>query len=261
MRNRTRTLEDAKNEVQQLAQEKYHELKTRLDTVAKQLTDTQKEHSTIETALKAHLEEFPGIENTRKKPGPKPGPKAHKVEAVTTPTPKVRKKPGPKPGSKRVKAEAAPATTKTRKKPGPKPKKEKAAKVAKVAKATTGAKRSPAAKSRAAEGRRAVASGDRPPIKVAIQQVMGDEILGGDEVLARLEKKGWVPNAKEPRKYVGYLLSASREFFEAVPGRRGFYHSKAAGKSSTSTAPKKSKKASSADEVLESFGVSTSPAS
>ncbi len=146
---------------------------------------------------------------TRKKPGPKP-----KAEA-TSEEPKVRKKPGPKP---KVKPEGSVEEPKVRKKPGPKPK-PKAEKEA--APKTAGA-------SRAAEGRRAVARGDRPSIKQAIVQVMGTDVCNAEEVYKRVEAKGWLPSASDPKVYIGYTLSSQKEIFDRVPAKgRGFYRVKA----------------------------------
>jgi len=148
----------------------------------------------------------------RKKPGPKP--KAATSEAA--PPEKPRGKPGPKPKPKTE--PEAPA--KPRGKPGPKPK----AKVESEAKTETG---KTAGKSRAAEGRRAVARGERPPIKQAMAHVMGGDTCNPAMVLERLVAKGWTPSAGDPKTYVGYMLSSTKEMFVRVPAKgRGFYRVK-----------------------------------
>lgn len=144
-------------------------------------------------------------------PAKKPAAPAKKASA---------KKPAAKaaPAKKSAKAAAPKAAKKVKAKAAPK----KAAKAA--PKKTTAKKASKAAIKRAAEGRAAVARGDRPAIKDAMVQVMGKEVINADEVTARLEKKGWLPNANEPRVYIGYLLSSTKTHFEAVKEKgRGFY--------------------------------------
>lgn len=194
---------------------------------------------------------------TRKKPGPKP--KAKPVETAAE-EPKVRKKPGPKP---KAKPEGTVEEPKVRKKPGPKPK-PKAEKEA--APKTAGA-------SRAAEGRRAVARGDRPSLKHAIVQVMGTDVCNAEEVYKRVAAKGWLPSASDPKQYIGYTLSSQKEVFDRVPAKgRGFYRVKAEASASveetvedvkTEEKPETkrdtngtSKRASSTDEVLAEAGIS-----
>lgn len=118
----------------------------------------------------------------------------------------VRRKPGPKPGAKRGRpAKAKAETTASR------PKK----------KAEGG--------SRAVEGRRAVARGERPTIKDAIIQVIGGDVCNAIEVYERLHAKGWLPNATEPRQYISFVLSSTKSkdgkpVFERVQGKgRGYY--------------------------------------
>lgn len=147
-----------------------------------------------------------------------------KVEA-----PKQRKKPGPKPGAKRgrPKKVAAPVKAKVKGKPGPKPKaKAKPAKPVKKAKAKPVKKgRKPRNKNpRAAEGRAAVARGDRPPIKEAVRTVMSNKTMNAGEILDLVKAKKWTPNANDPKGYIAYILSANKDTFERVPAKgRGFY--------------------------------------
>lgn len=64
----------------------------------------------------------------------------------------------------------------------------------------------------------------KPPIKQAIAQVMGSEVCNADTITARLEEKGWLPAAHDPRTYVAYLISASKDMFTRCPkSGRGFY--------------------------------------
>ena len=75
--------------------------------------------------------------------------------------------------------------------------------------------------SNVAAGRRAVARGDRPPMKEAIALIMGDKETEIGEVVAALEKKGWLPNTPHPRPYVNCFLANSKDVFERVS--RGKY--------------------------------------
>jgi hypothetical protein len=254
------------------------------------------EASTKKAEVEAQLAKFNQVFGgealpTRKKPGPKPKAKAAAVVAA----PAERKKPGPKPGAKKIKmkpgpkpgakaAAAAASKPGPKAKPGPKPKKVSAKASAKKTGAKPGPK--PAASKRAAAGREAVKAGLRPPIKDAMAQVMGEEVLNADTIFERLEKKEWLPNAKKPRAYIGYLLSATKERFESVPTKgRGFYRvkdktSKANGggkkteETKAATVPAKvetkasepkvaaaEKATTSADDVLAELGMSSAEAS
>jgi uncharacterized protein YnzC (UPF0291/DUF896 family) len=85
--------------------------------------------------------------------------------------------------------------------------------------------------SRAADGRRDVASGKRPTIKQACAQVLGNETLDTKEVVARLEKNGWMPNTNNPAGYINFVLSSAAkkgDTFERVD--RGQYRVKGASK-------------------------------
>lgn len=99
---------------------------------------------------------------------------------------------------------------------------------------------------RALKGRQQVASGSRPPIKEAIVRVMGAKVMHTSEVLAALEAKGWAPAAKDPKQYVGYVLSSATDFFARVKAKgRGFYKVKAKG-TALATAKTSKKKATKA---------------
>lgn len=105
-------------------------------------------------------------------------------------------------------------------KPGPKPKKAASSEDAAPKTTTEG-------KNRAAKGRRAVARGERPSLKDGMVQVMGSETCNAEEVAERLAKKGWTPDAKDPKQYIGYMLSSTKTHFERVPAKgRGFYRVK-----------------------------------
>jgi hypothetical protein len=70
--------------------------------------------------------------------------------------------------------------------------------------------------SNAAEGRRAVARGDRPTMKEAIATVIGKATMGAAEVVEGLEKRDWVPNAAKIQQYVSFLLSNNKDVFERI---------------------------------------------
>jgi len=54
--------------------------------------------------------------------------------------------------------------------------------------------------------------------------VLGNKVMSGDDIYAGLIERNWLPNSKEPRKYVGYLLSSTKDRFEAVKtAGRGMY--------------------------------------
>jgi len=112
--------------------------------------------------------------------------------------------------------------------PKPAPKK-KAKKKASKPKKKAAAKPNP----RAAEGRRAQARGDRPPLKQAIAVVMGKATMDAATVVKALKARGWLPNAEDPHQYASFMLSSSRDVFERV--RRGFYRVKAQPKLSPAT--------------------------
>lgn len=79
--------------------------------------------------------------------------------------------------------------------------------------------------SAAAEGRRAVARGDRPPIRQSMARVMGTKVMSATDIVEGLTKKNWLPGAKDPRTYCLYTLSANKDVFERVS--RGRYKVKA----------------------------------
>lgn len=61
-------------------------------------------------------------------------------------------------------------------------------------------------------------------MKRAMQQILGTGAMSGVEVFEALKAKGWLPNSKDPLKYVRYLLSSERGHFKRDPVKgRGFY--------------------------------------
>jgi hypothetical protein len=147
-------------------------------------------------------------------------------------------------------------------KPGPKAKAAPAAKtaaktVAPAAKKTATAAKAvvPAAKvagkSRAADGRREVLEGKRPPIKEVITKVLGKRVMNAVQVYEAVKAKGQLPNSNDPKGYIGYLLSGSKitdpatgqdiPLWERVHEKgRGFYRNRSTvpqGKTATKAAP------------------------
>lgn len=107
--------------------------------------------------------------------------------------------------------------------------------------------------SRAADGRRDVASGKRPAIKQACAQVLGNETLDTKEVVARLEQNGWMPNTNNPSGYINFVLSSAAkkgDTFERVG--RGQYRVKGAGKKDKATL---NGHGESADDVIRNSGL------
>jgi hypothetical protein len=96
---------------------------------------------------------------------------------------------------------------------------------------------SPGMQARASAGRRDVAAGKRPAIRQAIIDVMGTDVLDATAVTERLKERGWLPNSKDPKRYVGYVMSSLPGTFLRIKGKRGFYRVQRA------TAPKSKKKA------------------
>lgn len=186
------------------------------------------------------------------KPGPKPKVKAAPAAA---PEAKVRKKPGPKPKAAPVAAAATAAPAKVKGKPGPKPKAEKKAETKKAdAKAKT------PGKARAAAGLRAVQLGLRPPIKEAMAAVMGDQAMNSQMIHDLLKAKDQLPNAQDPKGYIGYLLSSSKEHFKRCPEvGRGYYKSTKTATTAPAVSPKNGKAAAipNTDDILSEAGLTT----
>lgn len=128
--------------------------------------------------------------------------------------------------------------------PTPSPVPEKVAKVTpprhkkqrRAAKKKPPIKVSSAARDRATQGRRAVARGQRPSLKEAILTVMGDKTLHASDVHDALAAKGWLPDAADPRTYIGHVLSTLSDpqsegdyAFERVTEKgRGYYRAASA---------------------------------
>ena len=110
---------------------------------------------------------------------------------------------------------------------------------------TKGRQVSREAQARATKGRQDVLSGKRPPIKEVITKVLGNHVMNAQRVYEAIKAKGQLPNSRDPKSYIGYLLSASKitdpktglpivdsegkeyTLWERVPERgRGFYRNR-----------------------------------
>jgi hypothetical protein len=111
--------------------------------------------------------------------------------------------------------------------PAKKAAKTPAKKAAKAAPAKAKAAPAKTLNRRATAGRRAVAEGLRPTIRVAIATVMGEKTMNAAEIVPLLEQKGWQADTSDQKTYIGYMLSQNKETFERVEGKgRGFYRVK-----------------------------------
>lgn len=186
-----------------------------------------------------------------RKPGPSRKNRAKVASKAAAPTikpdeVKVRRKSGPKSKAEKAAARAAAKADKAAarlkkkaerdsakaagvkltkdgrpaKKPGPKPGTPRVTKAA-GAKAA-GAK---VTKVKAGRGRR---DSSRPPIRDAIFHVLNGHQFTADDIFKELKVKGWLPNSNDPRGYIAYLLSSTKDRFERVKGAgRGVYRCKA----------------------------------
>ncbi len=189
------------------------------DALRTQRDKIDAELATSEEALRSAADElsrFDGVfgqrlidagETLTTTPSIKPGRKAQAAKGTGSAKAQTRGKAAAKvePAPKKAKAAAKPVKAKA------------AAAAPKPGKKTRG-------QSRAAEGRRAVANEERPKLKDAIKTVMGNKVMTAQEVFDGLVAKGWTPNAKDPRVYVGHVLSSMSDLFARVPEKgRGYY--------------------------------------
>ena len=66
--------------------------------------------------------------------------------------------------------------------------------------------------------------GTRPPCKLAMVKIMGNETQDKHILVKEMARRGWLPRAKDPLIYIGYLLSTNKELFEKdEEAARGFY--------------------------------------
>lgn len=70
-------------------------------------------------------------------------------------------------------------------------------------------------------GRLEVMKDQRPPMRDAIQLILGKRVMSGQAIYDELVKRGWTPVSGKPRSYVLCYLAISREHFQAI--KRGVY--------------------------------------
>ncbi len=140
---------------------------------------------------------------------------------------KAASKPGPKAGRK-AKKTATPKKVKPQKTPDSKPAKKAKKTATKKVKpqksektATPKRKATAAAIESAAQGRRAVAAGLRPPLKEALAILLGTKSMNIEDAIKGLHAKGWMPASKNEHSYISYALSSNKDMFERVS--RGEY--------------------------------------
>lgn len=196
-----------------------------------------------------------------KKPGPKPGLKKAAAKTAPKATPKVAaKKAAPKKTATKAVAKKPAAKAAAKAKPAAKKAAPKKAAAKKGAAKKAAAKPSKAVSSAVAEGRRAVARGDRPPMKEAIARVMGKSTMDAAQVIAGLTAKNWLPNTppEKTQQYISYVLSSTKEVFDRV--ERGqykvkegvtFVHKTKAPKAKAAAAPKKETPAKAKDDGID----------
>jgi len=59
-------------------------------------------------------------------------------------------------------------------------------------------------------------SSRRPPIRSALQSVVGTRTLPLDEIVVELEQRGWTPYANDVPEYVRHVLTKEVDLFEPV---------------------------------------------
>ena len=189
------------------------------------------EHAQAMKSLEAELKSLDSVDVTKpsapvavkKKPGPKPGLKKASPAKAAKPV-KVAKATPKKAAAKKAKVAktAAPKVKKAAAKATPKKAAAKAT-PKKAAAKKAAAKPSKSVSSAVAEGRRAVARGDRPPMKEAIARVMGKATMDAASVIQGLTEKNWLPNTppEKTQQYISYILSSNDSVFIRV--ERGKY--------------------------------------
>ena len=285
------TMHEIKNLRDRLAKEvteekkQYDQMTTNFRALAEQIKATEEN-------LAKKVKHLTGLDNLLHDAGVEAAPKGRKGKAAKEAKAAKPGKPG-KAGKiakaskaeKPAKAEKTPRAKKAKaesnasaveEKPAKTPRAKKAEKPAKTprakkAKSATGDAESDAPKatrkgrgkgaSPAAEGRRAVAEGLRPPIKEALAKILGGKTMSIDEIFDGLKAKSWLPNSSDPRQYISYLLSTSKTRFERVASAgRGFYRVKTDEAKVEKAKPEKTNGKADAstmsmDEVLANAGV------
>jgi outer membrane biosynthesis protein TonB len=101
----------------------------------------------------------------------------------------------------------------------------------------------------ASEGRDAIARGTRPPLKKAMVDVMGDDILNAKGVVEALGAKGWLPSSNDPHQYISYMLSSNHPKVFERTDKRGYYRVRPGYLASQGNKGKKAPKAKAAPKV------------
>lgn len=62
---------------------------------------------------------------------------------------------------------------------------------------------------------------DVPPLKEAMEIVMGKSTMGAKDVVEALRERGWLPYSANPQKYMNFMFSTQKDTFERI--ERGRY--------------------------------------
>jgi len=103
------------------------------------------------------------------------------------------------------------------------PKKKAAKKAAPKKKAASTNSVTDASLKNAAEGRRAVATGERPTLKDSMKIVMGKKTMNAQGVVDALAEKKWLPASSDHRQYISFMLSNNCPGDFERTETRGFY--------------------------------------
>lgn len=210
------------------------EVSAQIEDLTQRLEEINVEGSQAFQALQAH-------EQTMRTLGILDGRKVTKKVVAKAAPKKTKKKTAKKAVSKKATAKKAKSKKTATKKAATKKAASKAKTATKKAspKKAKGGKAKTTNTSNAAEGRRAVARGDRPPMKEAMVTVMGGpggKPFDAASIVEGLEKRGWMPQSKDPQQYISYMLSSNKDTFERIG--RGQYTVRAG---ATKAAPKKTR--------------------
>jgi colicin import membrane protein len=100
-------------------------------------------------------------------------------------------------------------------------------------KSQTGDKPEPDTKSETTPRKGRKGANGQPVLKDALIKVLGNDTLNLDEIQERLKENNWLPSSSEPRKYIGFVLSQTKDIFDPAPEKgRGYYRVKGAPKTS-----------------------------
>jgi len=149
-----------------------------------------------------------------------PSAKPRKAKVTAKATVKKAKK---KTAKKKTKVAAKAAPKKAAKKVTKKVAKKRTAKLKKAKSKSATNSVTAASRKNAAAGRRAVATGERPPLKDSMKAVMGKKTMNAQGVVNALAKKKWLPASSDHRQYISFMLSNNcPDTFERTE-TRGYY--------------------------------------